>query len=140
MHLVLRVEQMMTTGGGWQDQVGGLLPGAKIARSAARLPLRVATELVALPPGFAARLSARLLLVFTGRQRLARNLLMDVLRRWAARLPEIVENVAALTDNAEACARALAAGDADAVGACLSRYWAHKVRMAPGCELSLIHI
>ena len=27
---------------------------------------------------------------------------MDVLRRWAARLPEIVENVAALTANAEA--------------------------------------
>ena len=134
VHLVLRVEQMMTTGGGWQDQVGGLLPGAKIARSAARLPLRVATELVSLPPGFARRLSSRLLLVFTGRQRLARNLLMDVLRRWAARLPEIVENVAALTANAEACARALAAGDADAVGACLSAYWAHKVRMAPGCE------
>ena len=44
-------------------------------------------------------------LVHGGRQRLARNLLMDVLRRWAARLPEIVENVAALTANAEACAR-----------------------------------
>ena len=134
VHLVLRVEQMMTTGGGWQDQVGGLLPGAKIARSAAALPLRVATAPIALPAGFAATLSRRLLLVFTGRQRLARNLLMDVLRRWAARPPEITRTVRALTANAEACAVALAEGDAERVGACLAKYWAHKVAMAPGCE------
>ena len=28
-HAVLQVEQMLTTGGGWQDQAGGILPGFK---------------------------------------------------------------------------------------------------------------
>ena len=28
-HAVLQVEQLLTTGGGWQDQVGGILPGVK---------------------------------------------------------------------------------------------------------------
>jgi len=26
---VMRLEQLMTTGGGWQDQAGGIFPGAK---------------------------------------------------------------------------------------------------------------
>ena len=27
---VLRLEQLMSTGGGWQDQVGGIIPGLKL--------------------------------------------------------------------------------------------------------------
>jgi fucokinase len=34
-HAVLKLEQMLTTGGGWQDQVGGLYGGVKICRSSA---------------------------------------------------------------------------------------------------------
>uniref|UniRef100_A0A8C7FLA5 Fucose kinase n=1 Tax=Oncorhynchus kisutch TaxID=8019 RepID=A0A8C7FLA5_ONCKI len=41
IHAVLHLEQMLTTGGGWQDQVGGLVGGVKVARSKACLPLRV---------------------------------------------------------------------------------------------------
>ena len=42
VHQTLVLEQMLTTGGGWQDQVGGLVPGspAKISRSDAALPLQ----------------------------------------------------------------------------------------------------
>jgi hypothetical protein len=32
-HLVLLVEQLLTSGGGWQDQVGGILPGFKLSYS-----------------------------------------------------------------------------------------------------------
>lgn len=44
IHAVLHLEQMLTTGGGWQDQVGGLIGGIKVARSAAQLPLKVDVE------------------------------------------------------------------------------------------------
>ena len=40
-HLVLIVEQMLTTGGGWQDQVGGLWPGVKTSWCASALPVVV---------------------------------------------------------------------------------------------------
>ena len=33
VHSVLILEQLLTTGGGWQDQVGGLLPGFKYSVS-----------------------------------------------------------------------------------------------------------
>ena len=83
---VLVVEQMMTTGGGWQDQIGGLLPAFKLGRSKAQLPLEVSWNQLnvrneknqAFWDGF----DERLILVYTGQTRLARNLLQSVLRNW----------------------------------------------------------
>ncbi|KAI6077531.1 L-fucose kinase [Aix galericulata] len=159
IHAVLHLEQRLTTGrdrgeppefgvgarrrlspplcpagGGWQDQVGGLVPGIKIGRSKARLPLRVEVEGISVPEGFARTLSDHLLLVYTGKTRLARNLLQDVVRNWYARLPSVVQNAHALVSNAEECAQALRQGDLELLGACLERYWRQKKRMAPGCE------
>ncbi|XP_029464770.1 L-fucose kinase isoform X2 [Rhinatrema bivittatum] len=96
IHAVLHLEQVLTTGGGWQDQVGGLIPGIKIGRSLAHLPLKVEVEEVSVPEGFIQTLNEHLLLVYTGKTRLARNLLQDVLRNWYARLPAIVQNADAL--------------------------------------------
>ena len=45
--------------------------------------------------------------MFTGRSRLARNLLQDVIRRWYARSPAIVETCAGLAANAERTAKVL---------------------------------
>ncbi|NXA41609.1 FUK kinase, partial [Eudromia elegans] len=134
VHAVLHLEQRLTTGGGWQDQVGGLVPGIKIGRSKAQLPLRVEVEEIAVPPGFVQTLNEHLLLVYTGQTRLARNLLQDVVRNWYARLPGAVRNAAALVSTAEECAGALRRGDLPLLGECLNRYWQQKKCMAPGCE------
>ena len=61
-------------------------------------------------PAFVARVNAHLLLVYTGRTRLARGLLQSVLRRWAARLPEIVATTSALVATAHNAQAALEAG------------------------------
>ncbi|CAN2389283.1 L-fucose kinase [Pristimantis euphronides] len=134
IHAVLHLEQVLTTGGGWQDQVGGLIPGVKIGRSAPELPLHVIVEQLQLPDGFLEMLNQRLLLVYTGKTRLARNLLQDVLRNWYARLPDILHNVDALVHNAEICAESFRRGDIQILGRCLSTYWQQKKCMAPGCE------
>ncbi|NWX19054.1 FUK kinase, partial [Aegotheles bennettii] len=134
IHAVLHLEQRLTTGGGWQDQVGGLVPGIKIGRSKAELPLRVEVEEIPVPNGFTQTLNDHLLLVYTGKTRLARNLLQDVVRSWYARLPSAVHNTDALVNNAEECAQALRQGDLPLVGKCLDRYWQQKKCMAPGCE------
>ncbi|XP_077567412.1 L-fucose kinase isoform X2 [Stigmatopora nigra] len=134
IHAVLHLEQVLTTGGGWQDQVGGLEGGIKVGRSEARLPLRVHVERPAVPDGFLRTLERHLLLVYTGKTRLARNLLQAVVRRWYSRLPATVRDVAELVDNGEDCARACREGCLSAVGVCLDRSWRHKKCMAPGCE------
>lgn len=51
------------------------MPGIKVGRSRAQLPLKVEVEEVSVPEGFVQKLNDHLLLVYTGKTRLARNLL-----------------------------------------------------------------
>ncbi|XP_070118171.1 L-fucose kinase isoform X6 [Equus przewalskii] len=134
IHAVLHLEQLLTTGGGWQDQVGGLIPGIKVGRSRAQLPLKVEVEEITVPEGFVQKLNDHLLLVYTGKTRLARNLLQDVLRSWYARLPAVVQNAHSLVRQTEKCAEAFRQGSLPLLGQCLTSYWEQKKLMAPGCE------
>ncbi|KAM8751501.1 L-fucose kinase isoform 2-T3 [Acanthopagrus schlegelii] len=134
IHAVLYLEQMLTTGGGWQDQVGGLMGGVNVGRSRASLPLRVEVEPLSPPKDFLVSLEQHLLLVYTGKTRLARNLLQDVLRSWYSRLPSIVQNVHQLVANSEECASACSDGSLSRLGLCLDRCWLQKKLMVPGCE------
>ncbi|RVE72163.1 hypothetical protein OJAV_G00058910 [Oryzias javanicus] len=134
IHAVLYLEQILTTGGGWQDQVGGLVGGVKVGRSRAHLPLQVEVEHLSLRDEFLASLEQHLLLVYTGKTRLARNLLQDVVRSWYSRLPAMVQNAQQLVSNSEECARACSDGSLFRLGQCLDRSWQHKKLMAPGCE------
>ncbi|XP_060041157.1 L-fucose kinase isoform X3 [Erinaceus europaeus] len=134
IHAVLYLEQVLTTGGGWQDQVGGLMPGIKVGRSQAQLPLKVEVEEITVPEGFVQTLNDHLLLVYTGKTRLARNLLQDVLRSWYARLPAVVQNAHSLVQHTEKCAEAFRQGNLPMLGQCLTLYWEQKKLMAPGCE------
>lgn len=108
VHAVLQVEQQLGVGGGWQDQVGGLLGGLQCARSPRGLPLTVECPPPgALSPEARRRLEARLLLVYTGRQRLARHMVRSVLRRYYARCPCVLATVAALVLGAKEARRAV---------------------------------
>jgi fucokinase len=135
---VLCLEQMMTTGGGWQDQVGGLTGGIKLVTSEPGLPQRVRVAPVALSSETEAALRARLLLVYTGQQRLAKNLLQAVMGRWMARDPEMVWIQGEIARLAVAMRDALCAGDVDRFGALLSEHWALNKRMDAGCTNEFI--
>jgi fucokinase len=133
VHAVSQVEQMLTTGGGWQDQAGGILPGVKICTSLPSLPLIVSSDVLPLPPATITTLDRHLQLVYTGKTRLARNLLQDVLRRWYSGNPHILANVAGLVGNAQALREALLRCDIPAIGRCLSAYWDQKCQMCDAC-------
>src|SRR5204863_7727643 len=87
-HQVLRLEQRMTTGGGWQDQIGGLLPGIKLTRTEPGPDQSPEVTLLECPPDSLRELEARLVLFYTGVPRLARNVLQRVVDRSLAREPE----------------------------------------------------
>lgn len=100
IHTAQVVEQVLTTGGGFQDQVGGLYGGFKVSSCHPRLPLEVETEgmtyfcvpgflllaifclVIRVSQEFIQLFNSRLVLVYTGVQRLAKNLLIDVIRRY----------------------------------------------------------
>ena len=100
---VLAVEQLMTTGGGWQDQAGGALVGARLT-SAASADLGEAHEargmdslpdyevrVARLPPPAAAYLSRHVACVFTGAVRLAATVAKGVVDAWQRRAPGVEE-------------------------------------------------
>ena len=78
IHAVMIVEQMLTTGGGWQDNAGGLVPGFKMTRSQASLPLKVEVEPLNLSQATVDAVTKRLLCLFSGKPRLAKNLLQVI--------------------------------------------------------------
>ena len=130
---VLCLEQMLTTGGGWQDQVGGLTGGVKLVTSPPGLPQRITVQPVHPAPAVAEAFGQRLLLVYTGQQRLAKNLLRAITSRWMARDREVVFFLGEITRLALAMRDALTAGDLDSFGALLAEHWARGKRMDPGC-------
>ncbi|XP_052816143.1 L-fucose kinase-like [Mya arenaria] len=134
VHMVLYLEQLLTTGGGWQDQVGGLMGGVRLGVSEAGLPLKVDAHDLDLGPEVVQAFNDRLVLIYTGKTRLARNLLQDVVRNWYARNPQIVETEDRLVSQAHDCAKFFQQGDLEKVGQCMDQYWTLKKRMAPGCE------
>lgn len=138
IHAVLHLEQMLTTGGGWQDQVGGLTAKVNIGRTNPGLPCRVEITPIPISAEAQEHFNQHFVLVYTGKTRLARNLLQDVIRNWYARQPLIVHNCQQLIENAEECARAMQQGDFQKVGQCLNTYWSQKKVMAPGSEPRIV--
>lgn len=67
--LVLVVEQIMGTGGGWQDQIGGVYPGIKCTTSKPGRPMSLKVEAVPVSDALRLQLQSRMLVVFTGQVR-----------------------------------------------------------------------
>lgn len=126
--LTLRLEQEMRTGGGWQDQFAGILPGVKIMRSRPGPRQVVAVEALRTPA-----IRERSLLYFTGQKRMARNILRKVLSFYAENPHDFARIlVQSLKDNAERCARAVRRGDIRAFADCVNSYWRDKKLLDPG--------
>ena len=137
IHAVLLAEQMLTTGGGWQDQVGGLIGGFKIGRTAPKIPLHVTTELLHTSEEFFQKFSNHLKLIYTGKTRLARNLLQTVVRNWYSRRIDILNTCYNLRKTAEQCADSFKAENLIAIGNHINSYWKQKKSIASGCEPDL---
>ncbi|MCD8013357.1 MAG: bifunctional fucokinase/L-fucose-1-P-guanylyltransferase [Lachnospiraceae bacterium] len=79
---VLCMEQLMSTGGGWQDQVGGIVPGIKMVTTRPGLSQKITFTPLAISEKTVAELNDRFALIYTGQRRLARNLLRDVVGKY----------------------------------------------------------
>lgn len=89
--LVLLLEQFITTGGGWQDQVGGLVGGIKLISSKAGLLQHITVSPLELSKETMEELEERFVLVYTGQRRLARNLLREITGKYILNAEHVVE-------------------------------------------------
>lgn len=120
---VMRLEQCMTTGGGWQDQAGGIFPGAKVLITGPGLRQRIRVQPVAWTAERQQEFSERLVLYNTGIQRMAKDLLRQVVSRYLARETATVQVLHSIKTLAVEMSYAMAEGDWEHLGELLDRHW-----------------
>lgn len=76
---VLLAEQIMGTGGGWQDQAGGLINGIKLVTSNPEHRQEVRVEPLMVPASFSDELNERFCLVYSGKRRLGKTILRQIM-------------------------------------------------------------
>ncbi|GAY45752.1 hypothetical protein CUMW_091760 [Citrus unshiu] len=132
--LVLLLEQLMGTGGGWQDQIGGLYPGIKFTSSFPGIPLRLQVIPLLASPQLILELQQRLLVVFTGQVRLAHQVLQKVVTRYLQRDNLLISSIKRLTELAKNGRDALMNCDVDELGKIMLEAWRLHQELDPHCS------
>ncbi|KAJ7561420.1 hypothetical protein O6H91_03G028100 [Diphasiastrum complanatum] len=138
VRLVLVLEQLMGTGGGWQDQVGGIYNGIKCTTSFPGPPLTLEVQPIHIQPQLQRELEQRMLLVFTGQVRLARTVLQRVVQRYLQRDAVLITTVRRLAELAKSCHEVLIAGNLDHIGKVMLEAWHLHQELDPHCSNSFV--
>lgn len=130
--IVLCMEQLMSTGGGWQDQVGGITPGMKLITTKPGIQQKIEVEPVDITPENRKELQERFALVYTGQRRLARNLLRDVVGGYIGNRPESIQALNEMKRVAALMKFELEQGDIDSFARLLNRHWELSIQLDAG--------
>jgi fucokinase len=120
---VMQLEQHMTTGGGWQDQAGGIFPGAKLLITGPGLRQRIRVQPVPWSKERREEFCAHMVLYNTGLQRMAKDLLRQVVSRYLARETATVQVLHSIKTLAVEMSYAAVEGDWKHLGELLDRHW-----------------
>ena len=136
---VMQLEQLMTTGGGWQDQAGGIFPGAKLLLSGPGLRQRIRVQPLAWTAGRRAEFEAHLVLYYTGIRRVARDLLRQVVGRYLARETACLQVLHSIKTLAIEMGHAMVEGEWRHLGELLDRHWKLNQVLDPNTINAPIH-
>ena len=117
------MEQIMSTGGGWQDQVGGLNGGIKYITTKPGLHQEICVERVAIQEETLHELQQRFVLIYTGQRRLARNLLRDIVGNYIGGRPESVDALYKMKRIAALMRFELEQGNIDEFAKLMNQHW-----------------
>jgi galactokinase/mevalonate kinase-like predicted kinase len=127
----LALEQLLTSGGGWQDQVGGIFPGIKLIKTVPGLEQE--PEIRWLPGRFfQGPEKVCMLLYYTGITRVARDILGEIVRGIFLNSQERLKIVDAIAQTAHLCHDAVQRNDFAAFKEAVRRSWALNKQLDPG--------
>lgn len=135
---VLCMEQIMSTGGGWQDQVGGVTGGIKYITSKPGLNQKLKVTHVEIEESTLKELNKRFVLIYTGQRRLARNLLRDVVGKYIGNNPESLDALQEVQRIAVLMKFELERGNIDGFASLLNRHWELSKKIDAGSTNTLI--
>ena len=132
------MEQIMSTGGGWQDQVGGLSSGVKYISTMPGFKQDIRVMHVDIPGAAWNELKERFCLIYTGQRRLARNLLRDVVGRYIGNEPDSIFALNEIQRSAALMRFELERGNIDAFAKLLDEHWRLSKMIDSGSTNTLI--
>ena len=130
--VVLSMEQLMSTGGGWQDQVGGLTPGIKMVTTEPGIDQVIKVKPVVLKEETLKELQERFALIYTGQRRLARNLLREVVGGYIGNRKESLDALQKMKRVAVLMQFELEQGNIDAFAKLLNQHWELSIQLDKG--------
>ena len=119
----------MSTGGGWQDQAGGIVPGIKMLSTRPGLIQTIYCEKCLIAEETLKELNHRFALIYTGQRRLARNLLRDVVGRYICNDPDSIEAHENIQRLAVLMCYELEKGNVDGFAKLLTKHWQESQRI-----------
>lgn len=122
----------MSTGGGWQDQVGGIASGIKIVQTKPYMEQDVQAVKCSISDATIAELNDRFAVIYTGQRRLARNLLRDVVTRYITNEPASLEAHYNIRQLAALMRFELEKGNVDGFAELLNQHWQESQRIDSG--------
>ena len=135
---VLAMEQLMSTGGGWQDQVGGATNGIKFITSEPGIKQIINVEHILISNETKEELKNRFVLIYTGQRRLARNILRSVVGSYMGNTPNILDAHHEIKKIAVLMKYALEHGDIDEFAKLLDKHWEYSKKIDAGSTNTLI--
>ncbi len=129
---VLYMEQLMSTGGGWQDQAGGILPGIKMITSKPGSHQILEVEPVHMAERAKEELNSRFAVIYTGQRRLARNLLREVVGNYIRGRWESLQALEQMKQTARLMKQALEKGDVDELAQLFNDHWKLSLQLDAG--------
>jgi galactokinase/mevalonate kinase-like predicted kinase len=119
----LALEQMLTAGGGWQDQVGGLLRGLKLIETEPGLLQKPAVRWLPDQLFGPAHANKTALLYYTGLTRVAKGILQEIVRGMFLNSRDHLATLARIGENAHETADALSRADWNALAGAVANSW-----------------
>ena len=138
MDRTLALEQMLGSGGGWQDQAGGVYPGVKLVETDPGFDQQPRVRW--LPADFlsAPENAGRMMLYYTGLTRVAHSVLGEIVRGLFLNRGNVIETVGEIGENARAGYEAFQRQDVDAVAEVVRNSWMLNQRLDRGTNTPMV--
>ena len=136
---VLEIEQIMGTGGGWQDTIGGIHKGFKLITSEKGIYQDLQVKNINIKNENLEELKKRFLLINTGERRLSRTLLKHVIERYIGNIEENVVNLDKIKNIADKMVETLEKGNIDDFAKLLNEQWNCSLKIIPETTNNLIN-
>lgn len=134
----LILEQLLTTGGGWQDQYGGILGGVKLLQTQAGFLQNAVARYLPATIFTAPENKACHLLYYTGVTRTAKNILTEIVRGMFLNDTHSLSLLSEMKQHALSLSESLQMGDIERYGLLVRKTWEQNKALDAGTNPAII--